>query len=249
MKVHTNHVEILKQPVHTSVAIDKKDFDEFLAEDNLHIALNLKDFKAAIAHAETANALLTARYTRPCRPLQLAYEFEGVKSEFTLMTRGEANNDNNNDAPTPSRDTARQSLTRQTQPPAQVNRANSRAPESRPTPIPPPRAPAPAPAAPSAPVPAAVPRNRPIRPIRGTPSTARGSIERNPENERPPAASMDFDSLFVPADDDRQWDVPNDEEEPEEDILGWDATGEQVSQRGFSRTRAFEEMADTDGKM
>jgi hypothetical protein len=38
---------------------------------------------------------------------------------------------------------------------------------------------------------------------------------------------MEFDSLFVPADDDRQWDEMNEEEEPQ-DILGWDASGTQV---------------------
>ena len=38
---------------------------------------------------------------------------------------------------------------------------------------------------------------------------------------------MEFDSLFVPADDDRQWDEMKDEEEPQ-DILGWDASGTQV---------------------
>jgi hypothetical protein len=32
-------------------------------EDNMHVAINLKDFKAVVAHAETANATVTARYT------------------------------------------------------------------------------------------------------------------------------------------------------------------------------------------
>ena len=189
----------------------------------MHVAINLKDFKAAIAHAETANALLTARYTRPCRPLQLAYEFEGVKSEFTLMTRGEASNDNDN-VPNSSRDTARQSLARQTQPqsqpPVQVNRpSRSRAPppENRQTQTP-------------MPPPARGPRSRPIRPLAGTPSASRAENEKSTaKDQRPPAASADFDSLFVPADDDRQWDVPNDDEEEAEDMLGWDAMADHVS--------------------
>lgn len=212
-------IEILKQPVHTSVAIDKRDFEDFLAQDNQHVAINIKDFKAAIAHAETADALLTVRYTRPCRPLQLAYEFEGVKSEFTLMTRGEASSEN--DAPNSSRDSARQSLARQTQPPTQVSRGANRLPENnyRQRPMPPP---------PAAPPAATAHRDRPVRPLTGTPSASRG-VESNTQNERPLAASMDFDSLFVPADDDRQWDVANDEEDAQEDVLGWDATGDQVS--------------------
>lgn len=215
--------EILKQPVHTSVAIDKRDFDDFLAQGNQHVAINIKDFKAVIAHAETADAILTARYTRPCRPLQLAYEFEGVKSEFTLMTRGEPSNED--DAPNSSRDSTRQSLARQTQPPTQVSRDARRLPGNNngQRPMPPPAAAPPA---------ATARRDRLVRPLTGTPSASRG-VGSNTQNERPPAASMDFDSLFVPADDDRQWDVPNDDEEAQEDVLGWDATGDQVSINTF----------------
>lgn len=208
--------EILKQPVHTSVAIDRRDFDDFMVQDNLHVAINLKDFKAVIAHAETADALLTARYTRPCRPLQLAYEYGGVKSEFTLMTRGEAGNEDN--VPDSSRNSARQSLARQTQPPTQVSRGAPTRPEnSRQRPMPPP-----------APATATAPRSRPVRPLMGTPAASRGGGESDSQDVRPPAPSMDFDSLFVPADDDRQWDVPNDDDAAQEDILGWDATGGQV---------------------
>lgn len=131
------------------------------------------------------------------------------------MTRGEASGDD--DVPNSSRSTARQSLARQSQPPAQVNRPGSRDPESRRMDMPPPLPPT-----------AASSRSRPIRPLTGTPSASRGDNERNTENERPAVASMEFDSLFVPADDDKQWDVPNDEEETE-DMLGWDATADQVS--------------------
>lgn len=191
--------EILRQPVHTSVAIEKRDFDYYLAEDHLHVAIHMKDFKAAIAHAETANAKITARFTRPSRPLQFAYESEGVKTEFTLMTRGDSPGE---DAPGSSR-AAPQLSARQTPAPVQISHRNT-APET--AQIPP-------------------PRSRSIRPLTGTSTRASQS---NTETQQPPP-SMEFDSLFVPADDDRQWDVPNDEDEgPVEDELGWDATGEQV---------------------
>ncbi|OJI86170.1 hypothetical protein ASPTUDRAFT_115334 [Aspergillus tubingensis CBS 134.48] len=192
--------EILRQPVHTSVAIEKRDFDYYLAEDHLHVAIHMKDFKAAIAHAETANAKITARFTRPSRPLQFAYESEGVKSEFTLMTRGDSPGE---DAPGSSR-AAPQLSARQTPAPVQISHRNT------------------------APVTAQMPppRSRSIRPLTGTSTRASQS---NTETQQPPP-SMEFDSLFVPADDDRQWDVPNDEDEgPVEDELGWDATGEQTS--------------------
>ncbi|KAL5359834.1 Rad9-domain-containing protein [Aspergillus floccosus] len=195
----TDGKEILRQPVHTSVAIDKKDFDHFLAEDNLHIAIALKDFKAAIAHAETAGTIITARYTRPCRPLQLAYGIGGVKAEFTLMTRGESGGD---DAPASSRAPAPELSARQTPAPVHFTQTNT-ASDARQMPP---------------------PRSRSIRPLTGT--STRGT-DSNMASQRPPPP-INFDSLFVPADDDRQWDVPNeDEDEEAQDVLGWDATADQ----------------------
>lgn len=180
------------------MAIDKKDFDEFLVEDNLHLAISVKDFKAVIAHAETTNATITARYTRPCRPLQLAYELDGVNSEFTLMTRGEADSDSTQ----ASARAAPELSARQTPGPVQANQTNATSNAGQMLP----------------------PRSRSIRPLSGNPVHA---TQRTTQTR--PSQSIDFDSLFVPADDDRQWDVPNDEDEAEaEDTLGWDATGEQV---------------------
>lgn len=186
--------------MHTSVAIDKKDFEDFLVDDNLHVAINVKDFKAVIANAETTNATITARYTRPCRPLQLAYEFDGINSEFTLMTRGEPDSDS---TPNASRPAAPELSARQTPGPVEVNHRNGASNTGQ---MPP-------------------PPSRPIRPLSG--NTAH-STQRSAETQRP-SQSIDFDSLFVPADDDRQWDVPNDDDDAmAEDTLGWDATGEQV---------------------
>jgi cell cycle checkpoint control protein RAD9A len=202
--------------VHTSVAIDKRDFADFLVEDKLHVAINLKDFKSVVAHAETLNATVTARYTRPYKPLQLAYEFEGVDAQFTLMTCGEAVEGDN--APTSSRASVPQLSARPTPGPAltPAERANRR--------NPPPDNPMPPPA-----------RSRQIRPLTGLSTQENFAPRTHAEQERPSvpsasasasaSASMDFDSLFVPADDDRQWDEMNEEEEPQ-DILGWDATGQ-----------------------
>lgn len=71
------------------------------------------------------------------------------------------------------------------------------------------------------------PRARSIRPLNG--SSTQERLGHTPASDRPSASviSMDYDSLFVPADDDRQWDEMNEEEEPQ-DILGWDASGRQV---------------------
>ncbi|KAI9786189.1 MAG: hypothetical protein M1839_007599 [Geoglossum umbratile] len=82
--------EILKQPLHTSVAIGTKEFEEFCVEEKLHIAFSVKDFKAIITHADSLNASITALYSKPTRPLQIAYESDnGMLCEFTLMTIGD----------------------------------------------------------------------------------------------------------------------------------------------------------------
>lgn len=194
-------VEILKQPVHTSVAIEKKDFEHFLVEDSLHVVIHLKDFKAVIAHAEAAGVMITARYTNPCRPLQFAYDFAGVKTEFTLMTTGESDASNVSSS---SRAAVPQLSARQTPAPVNVSQTNT-APITRQMPP---------------------PRSRSVRPLTG--NSARGTAEASTQSQRPPA-SINFDSLFVPADDDRQWDVSNEDERDEtEDMLGWDATTDQV---------------------
>ncbi|KAJ5176076.1 uncharacterized protein N7482_001953 [Penicillium canariense] len=208
--------EVLKYPVHTSVATDKRDFEEFLVEDNMHIAINLKDFKAVVAHAETANAAVTARYTRPCKPLQLAYEFEGVAAEFTIMTRGEVESDT---APSLSRTAISQLSQRQTTAaPIAVRRVET------------PRAPSQ-----NAQMPPPPPRARPIRPLNGTSTQEHLSLSTASEQPTASALSMEYDSLFVPADDDRQWDEMNEEEEEPQDILGWDASGRPDASEGTLR--------------
>lgn len=193
-------IEILKHPVHTSVATDKLDFQEYLVEDNMHVAINLKDFKAIVGHAETVNATVTARFTRPCKPLQLEYLVEGVQAEFTIMTRGQADDD------VPS---SRATIPRETPAPITISARPSETQASAPNTMPPPP-----------------PRSRSIRPLNG--SSAQENLTQKTSADRPLASglSMEFDSLFVPADDDRQWDEMN-EEEPQ-DILGWDASGTQV---------------------
>lgn len=220
VQLTNTQTEVLKHPVHTSVAADKRDFQEYLVEENMHVAINLKDFKAVVAHAETANATVTARYTRPCKPLQLEYRFEGINAEFTVMTRGQADSD---DVPTSSRAT----IPRQTPAPIPISATRPR--DTRPS------------VAPSTQMPPPPPRSRSIRPLNG--SSTQENLSQKASADRPAASglSMDFDSLFVPADDDRQWDEMNEEEEPQ-DILGWDASGTQVC--GFLFTSGYRRVAN-----
>ncbi|CAI7579304.1 unnamed protein product [Penicillium manginii] len=208
----TEGKEVLKYPVHTSVTCDRKDFEEFLIEENMHIAINLKDFKAVVAHAETANATVTARYTLPCKPMQLAYEFEGIRAEFTVMTRGEVDGEEVSSARAVIPQLSQRPATAQAATPAPISLRRNETPRVAPsTEMPPPPA-----------------RARSIRPLKGG-STQENLTPRSTMDRPLASASMDFDSLFVPQDDDRQWDEMNDEDEEEpQDILGWDASGQET---------------------
>ncbi|KAN0076474.1 Rad9 domain containing protein [Elaphomyces granulatus] len=187
----TDGREVLKQPVHTSVTIDKRDFEDFLVEENLHVAINVKDFKAIIIHAESTKAAITARYTRPCRPLQLAYESEGMVCEFTLMTRGEQDEESGDGSPPAAQSSARP-------PPRPVQISNTPTTERVPS-----------------------------LPSRSARSSAKPPAEKSGPSDSllKSSAYMDFDSLFVPVDDDRQWGEPNYEDDTE-DKLGWDASAD-----------------------
>lgn len=78
--------EILKMAMHTNIALDTADFELWDVQDKIHIAVSLKDIKAIVTHAGSLNASIATFYSDPGRPLQVAYEHDGMKCEFTLMT-------------------------------------------------------------------------------------------------------------------------------------------------------------------
>ncbi|KAK5056046.1 hypothetical protein LTR84_012597 [Exophiala bonariae] len=200
--------EILKQPMHTSVAFERKDFDGFDVQEALHIGTMVKDFRAIVAHAESMRVLVTARYSRANRPMQISYENNGLVAEFTLMTKGTNNVPSTSHASTPARQISM--------------RPASRGPESAPT-----ReasvVPVDSRTATSLDMPPPAARNS----FRGT---AQPLLTKSNSRDSVPApsASINPDSLFIPADDDdQQWDEPNFGEEA--DIVTWDNTAENVS--------------------
>lgn len=174
-----------------------------------------------IIHAETLRTSVQAHYSFPTRPMQIAYQEHGMRCEFTLMTIGDYKGTSvppapitvRNSSATP-RDTrhSRQASVQPTQ--STSHRAvDDRANEAMPPPS--------QPASRSF---TRMPHNQPDA----------GSFQRETLSQRPPRpsppppkASLDPESLFLPAgDDDRQWDETNYDEE--EDILGWDASANQV---------------------
>ncbi|KAL8785282.1 MAG: hypothetical protein Q9195_008701 [Heterodermia aff. obscurata] len=84
-----NNMDILKYPLRTSIAIDTLDFEEFIVEEKLRIGITVKDFKAIVTHAERLKTSVSAMYSHPTMPMQLAYDEHGMLCEFTLVTLGE----------------------------------------------------------------------------------------------------------------------------------------------------------------
>ncbi|KAJ5776837.1 hypothetical protein N7520_000083 [Penicillium odoratum] len=241
--------ELLKTPVNTIVAATKIDFEEWSVEDNMHVAINLKDFKALVAHAETGMATVKAQYTRPCKPMQLSYEIPGIKAKFTLMTRGEADDDTpesqkaprphvvnrapRGHVPTNARDSMapfipyRPSVHDRPEYIAKMAAWNAAQNATQNT-----AQNAAQNTTQNTPMPPPSARNRPLRPLQG--SSTQDHLSRNSTWEKPSASASEpeFDSLFV-TQDDNQWDDITPKEEPQ-DILGWDATG-QVPIQGILR--------------
>lgn len=169
------------------------------------MVITVKDFKAIVMHAGSLQAKVTARYSRPCYPLQLAYGVEGIACEFTLMTRGERGERESSVMPSSAnteihaRPSASASSTARN---GDSTRRGEMGPPANPR---------------------LHSRHRTVQP------PFQGSARQdNNDTETPrPSASIDPDSLFVPADDDQQWDEQNYGDE-DEDMLGWDASVDQV---------------------
>ncbi|MCJ1464171.1 hypothetical protein MMC07_002784 [Pseudocyphellaria aurata] len=194
--------EILKQPLQTCVAIDTLDFEDYTVEEKIHIGISVKDFKAVVMHAETLKTSITALFSRPSRPMQLAYGEHGMQCEYTLMTVGEYRGESVTPSPAITRNTSVTPSDRTTdrQPSAQNTRQEVT------NAMPPPIQPA------SRSFTREPPTQRPPRP-----------------SPPPPKASLDEESLFVPVvnDDDQIWGERNFDED--EDTLGWDPTAKNDS--------------------
>ena len=182
------------------MTIDTVEFENFAVEDKLHIAISVKDFKAIVTHGETINASISSSYSHPNRPLQLAYDGEGILAEFTLMTIGDYRGASATPAPI-ARDTAQTS-------PNRPRTTTSRPDESEPPP------------------PSETPTSRTPAP-HSFRQEATGQRSQRP-SPPPPVPTLDDDSLFLPrADDDSRWD-PSISADEDEDMLGWNSMVERV---------------------
>jgi len=194
----------LKQPLQTSITTDNLDFESFAVEEQLHVGISVKDFKAVVTHAETLKTSITACYSVPTRPMQLSYHEHGMQCDFTLMTIGNYRGNSVTPAPvaarTVSTEPARAPISQQ---PYVLKTKSIQKTEAT---MPPPSQPA-------------------SRSFNKDPPASQRTQRPSPP---PPKASLDPESLFLTADEDedRQWGEKNYDEE--EDTLGWSASANTV---------------------
>ncbi|ELR06418.1 hypothetical protein GMDG_02134 [Pseudogymnoascus destructans 20631-21] len=201
--------EVLKQPLHTSIAIDTTEFSQFNVEDMLHIIISVKDFKAIVQHAGSLDTEVSAAYSYPSKPMQLKYDDEGVTSEFILMTIGDYKATSAVPLPNAIMGNSTSAPSRQhTEDPPVANVVQ----QAEASMQPPSRSGAP-------------------------PATLLGhrawALRHSPPLPQP---SIDSDSLFVPDDEeDRRWN-PSGYGGEDEELLGWDAgTGTDGQLKASSR--------------
>lgn len=172
--------EVLKQPLKTAVSVQLGDFEQFSAQEKMHLIMSVKDFKTIIAHADTLSTSVTAYYSTPGRPLQFNYGVEGIQCQFTLMAAGDYHATPGASAAT--RMTTRESSRAESRP--EISRASIE--KSFSAEMPPP----------------AIPKARKLGKNLGQNDSAATSMVSNrsgPESE----------GLFVTQEEDSQWDPPN----------------------------------------
>ncbi|TGO46368.1 hypothetical protein BCON_0329g00070 [Botryotinia convoluta] len=198
--------KVLKQPLRTTIAVETLEFVEFTVEEQLHIAISVKDFKSIIAHAGITNTNIRALYSNPSSPMQLTYSEGGLQCEFILMTTGEARAASATPATNGSRAVLKKPAIRQPLEAASSLKRTRSGSEM---------------AAPVGPNPSLVRENTRRKVSRPSPP--------------PPQPSIQSQALFMPAnDDDRRWD-PVDYEDEDNEMLLWDVTVDESSAGDPSR--------------
>ncbi|KAL8663398.1 MAG: hypothetical protein Q9202_003917 [Teloschistes flavicans] len=228
-----NGKEILKHPLETSIAIDTLDFEEFSVEQKVLVAISVKDFRAIVLHAETLKTSVHAQYSSPTRPMQILYQEHGLQCEFTLATIGNHRGSSVTPAPISIRNSPAISMEAQPSRQASVQptkiTSNQVLDDRSSEAMPPPSQPASRSFT-------RAPSNQPVPGNFQPESLSQRSTRPSPPL---PKASLDPESLFLPAgDDDQQWDETNYDDD--EDVLGWDASANQETPTFPNPPRVFE---------
>lgn len=196
--------EILKHPLQTAVTVNAADFDELSVQAQLHVAINVKDFKAIVSHADTLSCPFNALFSQPGRPLQFQYGNDEMECSFTLMTI----NDGRVTTPAPAPKNTHQMSTRATKKQAKSVPVQAAGGAARKTSVQMPPPP--------------VPNGRKTLGRAGNSGSA-------PASQGLPQRNIDPESLFVQQDeDDSQWDPAKYDEG---EGIGWDASADNVRMR------------------
>ncbi|EPE34621.1 hypothetical protein GLAREA_10315 [Glarea lozoyensis ATCC 20868] len=201
--------EILKQPLHTSIAIDSLEFAEFSVEELLHIVISVKDFKSIITHAGITSTIVKACYSRPASPMQLTYSDDGILSEFILMTIGEVRGGSATPAPNAPRAGPKRQASRQ---PVATASASKRA---TPAEMPPPP-----------------PRSASMRELSKT-----RDVRPSPPPPQPSIPSDALFMPRADDDNDKMWDPVNQEDDDDDMLLWGQGGGENDATVNSTRTQ------------
>ncbi|CAI4219072.1 unnamed protein product [Parascedosporium putredinis] len=87
--VDLNTASLRGKPLRTSIAVELDEFEDVEVEDELHIIVPVRDFRAIIQHAGTVGTELSTRYSTPGQPIKIWYLGDGMYCDFLLMTVGE----------------------------------------------------------------------------------------------------------------------------------------------------------------
>lgn len=155
-------------------------------QQQMHIVISVKDFKAIVTHAETLQSSIAAHFSLPTRPLQFSYQNHGVHCEFTLMTTGDYRGASN--TPNPTFISNRTSSRQQSVAPTSTSIRQA-------TVMPPPP--------------------RPVANKALSSQSQRLSLKETMRHAPAKDVDPDPDSLFMPRDDEQVWDPPNYEEDEE----------------------------------
>ncbi|RBQ72599.1 hypothetical protein VDGD_05673 [Verticillium dahliae] len=207
-----NGDEVLKKPLHTSIAIEIDEFEDIEVEDKLRIVMNVRDFRAIIQHAGIAGTNLSARYSTPARPIQVTYPGDGIACEFLLMTVGERGG---NPAQKTRKGSKAVNGARQRQQLEPTSRRASAAPSQASERQPDVEDQAPPKVSSGMP-----PPPQPSMPSGRATAARTSAFDLRPSQRPPPTSTMRSEGLFV---EDDRWEPVNDDEEEEENArLEWD---------------------------
>ncbi|CCG84241.1 protein of unknown function [Taphrina deformans PYCC 5710] len=78
--------EVLKQPVHTSICIDAKEFDGMEVDDGDQITFGVREFKAFGQLCDLLGAQVNVSYRAAGAPLLMEFEKDGFMGEFVVAT-------------------------------------------------------------------------------------------------------------------------------------------------------------------